>query len=106
MLVTFKCEAHEDITMLGNVAVRFLKILGHSGTIPGAIMAADVPEALMRLKQVNNQVEEKPAIQPVHRSQHENEEEDRVSLAQRAFPLIELFTNAAKEKKNIMWEEG
>lgn len=101
MLITFKSEANEDITMLGDVALRFLKIIGHSGTVPGAIVAEDVPDALMRLKQFTHQGTTSPS-----QSQNEEESFDRVSLAQRAFPLIELFTNAAKEKCNVMWEEG
>ena len=50
MLVTFKTEAYANITMFGEVAVTLLKLMGHSGTVPGALMAEDVPAALERLK--------------------------------------------------------
>ncbi|MFY9974144.1 MAG: DUF1840 domain-containing protein, partial [Chromatiaceae bacterium] len=50
MLVTFKTEAYANITMFGEVAVTLLKLMGHSGTIPGALLAEDVPTALARLK--------------------------------------------------------
>ena len=46
MLVTFSCSAYADITMFGDVAVRLLKLMGHSGTVPGAILAEDVQAAL------------------------------------------------------------
>ena len=49
MLVTFSCPVYADITMFGDVAVRLLKMMGHSGTVPSAIVAADVPAALERL---------------------------------------------------------
>jgi len=50
MLVTFTCEVYSDITMFGDIAQRLLTLMGHSGTVPGAILAADVLSALDRLK--------------------------------------------------------
>jgi len=49
MLVTFTSDAYADITMFGDVAVALLKVMGHSGTVPSAIVAEDVPAALSRL---------------------------------------------------------
>ena len=49
MLVTFTTDAHADITMFGDVALAMLKMMGHSATVPGAILAADVPAALAKL---------------------------------------------------------
>lgn len=46
MLVTFTSDAYTDITMFGDVALTMLKMMGHSATVPGAILAADIPEAL------------------------------------------------------------
>ena len=45
MLVTFKTEAYASITMFGDVAVALIKLMGHSGTVPGAVLAEDVPAA-------------------------------------------------------------
>ena len=45
MLVTFTTDAYADITMFGDVALAMLKMMGHSTTVPGAILAADVPAA-------------------------------------------------------------
>ncbi len=50
MLVTFKSDAYADIMMFGDAALRLLKMMGHSGTVPSAILAEDVPAALDRLK--------------------------------------------------------
>ena len=50
MLVTFRTKAYADITMFGDVAVRLLKLMGHSGTVPGAMLAEDIAVALERLK--------------------------------------------------------
>ena len=49
MLVTFTTKAYADITMFGDIALAMLRMMGHSATVPGAILAADVPVALSRL---------------------------------------------------------
>ena len=36
--------------MFGYVALLLLKMMGHSGDVPGAILAIDVPATLARLK--------------------------------------------------------
>lgn len=43
MLVTFTTSAYADITMFGDVAVHLLKLMGHSATMPGALLAEDIP---------------------------------------------------------------
>jgi hypothetical protein len=35
MIVTFRSKAHADIMMFGDIAVNLLKLMGHSGTVPG-----------------------------------------------------------------------
>lgn len=50
MIVTFRSKAHADIIMFGDIAVNLLKLMGHSGTVPGALLAEDVPAALDRLR--------------------------------------------------------
>ena len=50
MIVTFRSEAYADIMMFGEIAIQLLKLMGHSGTVPGALLAEDVPEALANLK--------------------------------------------------------
>lgn len=100
MLVTFKSKAYNNITMLGDVAIRLIKMMGESGTVPSAIVAEDVPEALARLQS---------ALKHSHTNgstDSQDEEEPDVSLERRAFPLIELLSHAVKEKSNVMWDKG
>jgi len=98
MLVTFTTHAYGNITMFGDVALTMLKMMGHSASVPGAILAADVPEALSRLtaaieaEKALQQVDDKDADAPV------------VSMAHRGLPLIALLTAAAKEDCNVMWK--
>jgi hypothetical protein len=104
MLVTFKCDVYPDITMLDNVAFPLLKMMGQSGSVPGAIVAQDVPVALARLQNAFKK-EKNATEQPITNSPNEEEDED-VSLKTRAFPLIELLSSAAKEKCNVLWDKG
>ena len=98
MLVTFTTDAYADITMFGDVALTMLKMMGHSKTVPGAILAADVPMALNRLKAAIDSEKPSPPVED------EGEDEPVVSMADRALPLINLLTAAAKAECNVMWK--
>lgn len=97
-LVTFTTKNYADITMFGDVAQSLLKMMGHSTTVPGAILAADVPTALGRLKTA---VDAEKTLPP---DTDTDEEEPAVSIAHRAFPLIELLAAAVKADANVMWK--
>tara|TARA_R110001606_G_scaffold399222_2_gene582398 strand:- start:53074 stop:53370 length:297 start_codon:yes stop_codon:yes gene_type:complete len=98
MIVTFTTKAYTDITMFGDVALSLLNMMGHSGTVPSAILAADVPEALTQLKSALDAKEEQ--VSP----QNTNDDEPKVSMHNRALPLLALLTAAAKEKTDVMWK--
>jgi hypothetical protein len=99
MLVTFSTDAYADITMFGDVALAMLKMMGHSATVPGAILASDVPAALSKLTAA---IEAEKESAPVE--QQDDEDEPVVSMAHRAIPLIDLLAAAARAKCNVMWE--
>ena len=98
MLVTFTTDAYADITMFGDVALPLLKMMGHSGTVPSAILAEDVPAALSRLTAAIEAAKAAPSVDD------EDEDEPQVSLSNRAWPLINLLTAAAKEGCDVMWK--
>ncbi len=98
MLVTFTTKAYADITMFGDVALAMLRKMGHSATIPGAILAADVPVALSRLTAAIDAEKSSPLLAD------KNADEPVVSMAHRALPLINLLTAAAKTESNVMWK--
>ncbi len=104
MLVTFRSKAYADITLFGDIAISLLKLMGHSGTVPGAILAEDVPAALDRLHKA---VEANPsaAADAPGNVQDDDSGERTVNLAHRALPLIELLTAAATEKCDVMWDK-
>jgi len=98
MLVTFTTEAYADITMFGDVALAMLKMMGRSATVPGAILAEDVPAALARLTAA---IEAEKALPPV---EDKDADEPVVSMAHRAQPLIDLLAAAAKAESYVMWK--
>lgn len=98
MLVTFSTDAYADITMFGDIALTMLEMMGHSKFVPGAILAADVPIALSRLKAAIDAVKASPP------TEDDDEDEPVVSIADRALPLINLLTAAAKAECDVMWK--
>jgi len=103
MIVTFRSKAHADIIMFGDIAVKLLKLMGHSGTVPGALLARDVPAALDHLKKAISANKTVNADESTH-AQKDDSTEHAVNLAHRALPLIELLDAAAKAKCDVMWD--
>lgn len=104
MLVTFTCKAYADITMFGDAAKRLLTMMGHSGTVPSAIMAEGVPAALNRLKSAIEAEKAVPTPELSMDARNDESNQQAVSLKTRALPLIELLTAAAKENCDVMWK--
>lgn len=98
MLVTFRTDAHGDVVMFGDIAVALLKMMGHTGTVPSAIQAADIPAAVARLRQAL------AAAPPQVPEDTDDAQDDTVSLAHRAVPLIELLTAAARAGQDVLWD--
>ena len=95
MLVTFSTDANADITLFGDIAINMLHMMGHSGTVPSAILAEDVPAALNRLSAA---IEATKTPAPAKQMDRQS-----TSMATRARPLLELLSSAAKAKTNVMW---
>jgi hypothetical protein len=100
MLVKFDSKVG-GITMFGDIAVALLKAMGHSGTVPGALLAKDIPPALERLKAA---VAAAPADEKGRDKQ--DREEPKVSLKQRAYPLIDLLERAAQAGADVLWDKA
>jgi hypothetical protein len=86
--------------MFGDVAKDLLRMMGQSGGLPGALVAKDVPAALERLKAG---AAGGAAAAPAQESA--DDEEPKVSLKQRAFPLIELLGRCVERNCDVIWEE-
>jgi hypothetical protein len=107
MIVKFSTRAGA-LTMHGDAAVTLLKAMGHSGTVPGAILAADLPAALSRLrKALEEQARLPPPPEPATTDEDdEREREPPVSMRMRALPLIDMIETAIARDSDLMWERG
>ena len=112
MLVTFKTTAYADITMFGDAATDLLKLMGQSGNVPGAIMGEDVVTAMDSLKQQLASQPDSDANTLTHasdgtgegREEGSDEHSNRVALATRAVPLLELLEAASASGANVVWD--
>lgn len=93
--------------MFGDVAVTLLKMAGHSGTVPNALLAGDIPAALARLQQglaaAGPEAKSKQSVRP---DAEDADTSPPVGLDLRAYPLIQLLSAAAQQGCDVMWEEG
>jgi len=101
MLVRFKSDVG-TFTSFGDVAVKLLRMAGHSGTVPGAIPADEVAQALARLEAA---LAGQPREAVPEGADGEEDKEPPVSLQQRAFPMLELLRDALRDQCGIMWDK-
>jgi len=109
MIVRFSTRVGA-FTMHGDAAVALVRAMGHTGTVPGAILAAELPAALAKLRAaLAAQVDEPP---PAERDSWEDEDQDAekrappIPLRTRAVPLVEMVETAIARDSDLMWERG
>jgi hypothetical protein len=99
MLITFKTKSYANIMMFGEVALKLLKMMDYGVSVPGGIIAEDVPQALSNLQRQLESV-----IDVVEPAGDEEDDQPAVSLHTRALPLIELLQSAVADQNNVRWE--
>jgi hypothetical protein len=107
MLITFSCKAYANVTLFGDIGLQMLTMMGHSATVPGAILSSDVPKALRLLKaaiEVERNTPTPNEQEAVDEDDKDTFSEPPISLVNRALPLIELLSAAEQHSCNVMWE--
>ena len=99
------------LTLHGEAALALLRAMGHSGTIPGAILAADLPAALASLRRMlaSPAAAATPAAPPDDPGDADDAGEEReppVTLRMRAVPFIDLLETAIAHDSDLMWERA
>jgi hypothetical protein len=104
MIYKFKSKSTGDLIMLGPVGDQMLRIIGKEPAAQGIVAAAALPAAIAALEQAV------AADEAARRGDSENAEDDRpggggdkVSLRQRAWPLVEMMRRAQREQADIVW---
>jgi len=106
-MVTFRSDAAASFSLFQDVAVELLRMMGHSGTVPSAILADDIPAVLARLRQALAAAE--PDEQNQRRLLQDKEKQtgqSSVTLTQRAYPLMQMLSAAAARHHDVLWEAG
>ena len=112
MIVSF-ITGNDHLQMHGEAAVALVRLMGHSGTVPGAILASDLPQALAELRKGLETSGEAvvPAPPPRPTDEHDDDEPHKpsieaVRLRTRAVPLIDLLARAIAGGSDLMWERA
>src|SRR5262245_6195516 len=109
MIVNFSTR-FDRLTMFGEPALALLSMLGHSARLPGAILAADLPDALARLRSALEQSGQLPSPAPSAPEPVDTDDrrpvERPVTLATRAVPLIATIERAIAGGSDLMWDRG
>jgi hypothetical protein len=103
MLYEFKSAAAGTVLMTEAVALRVLAIVGKSPAAQGILTEAQLPAALTALRTAINQERANPPPPPDDAAPEPPPEELPISLAQRAWPLLELLDAAQKAHQPVTW---
>ncbi len=104
MIYEFKCRATGNVVMAQPVAERLLAIIGKSPGPTGIILPEQMPAAIAALEAA---VAAERAQQAAASDEEDDENESRrapaVTLAQRAWPMIDMLRSAADAKREVTW---
>lgn len=102
MLYKFKSKAAGDVIMLGPNGDQVMRILGREPAPKGIIEVAAMPAALAALEAAIAAAE-RAAADPAGNPAADASGADRISLRQRAWPLIEMIKRAHAAREPIVW---
>ena len=108
-LVVFRSKAAGEIFMFAETARRILAIVGKDDAPRGVISAEQTGDALARLtaavEDEKAQIEQarEEAEQAQRRGEPAAESARPITLAQRAYPLLEMLRAAQKKKVDVTW---
>lgn len=110
-LVRFSSKAAAEVFMLEDHAARLLQAIGKEAEPRGVITAAQIPDALARLRgaiRAEQQAEVEAAARGLPAVDEDNDEArerraNHVSLDRRAFPLIDMLEKSAAKGADVLW---
>ena len=109
MIVKFSTRQGE-VFMHGEAALALLRGMGHSGSVPGAILSSDLPDALVRLERTLEASGDTVPVPPAPPAPGEGadapERDPPVTLRTRAVPLVDLLRIAISRGSDLMWDRA
>ena len=112
MIISFTTR-FGHLLMQGEPALALLRLAGHSGAVPSAVLEADLPPFLARLRaglELHGD-EFSPPPAPAEPAADDPEQVDSgserpVKLRLRAVPLIDMIETAVRQHSDLMWEQA
>jgi hypothetical protein len=111
MIVKFSTR-HGQLLMQGEPAVALVKLGGHSGTVPSAVLAADLSMFLAKLRAGlelhGEELSPAPLAAAASRDEDGDDEprERPIKLHLRAVPLLDMIETAVQQKSDLVWEKN
>ena len=110
MIVIFSTR-FDRLTMFAEPALALLRMLAHSGVVPGAILANDLASALASLRAGLERSGREPspapsADEPAAADDRDRTREPVIDLSTRAVPLIGMIERAIAGGSDLMWDRG
>lgn len=106
MLYEFSSRATGRVTMLAPVAERILAILDRAPAAQGIFTVAQLPAAIAALERAiadERRGGNAATAREADTGDDDTEPAARVTLAQRAFPLLELMKAAHAAERDVTW---
>ena len=109
MFVKFSTR-YGSLLMQGEPAVTLMRLGGHSGTVPSAVLATDLPAFAARLRSGLEAHGDEGSSVPTaaDRDEHDEEQprEQPITLRLRAVPLLDMIDTALRQKSDLVWEKN
>jgi hypothetical protein len=103
MLYEFKSKATGNVVMTGPIAERLLAIVGREPSAKGIFTVEQMPEAIAALQAAVERERAESSQAEADADERSREAMRSVSLAQRAWPLIDMLRTAHAAKQPVTW---
>lgn len=103
-MVTFTTKSSPDIMYVNDIAQQLLRLMGHSGSVPGAVLPDDIPKYLENLERELNNHTNLHGQQASRTPLEGEDEETAISLSTRARPLIDLLISGLDHNDPVSWK--
>ena len=104
MPITFKSKHSPSILMLEAMALELIRLMGHSGEVPGSLAQEDIASALYALEAAIAVAPARPLSAERKPGDDEVVTEPVVSVAHRALPLIQMLRKALANNDYVIWD--
>ena len=103
MIYRFKSKADGDVIMMGPTGDNVLRIIGKEPASQGIIEARAIPAAMAALEQAIAAEEAARRDAGTDAPGDGTGPADKISLRQRAWPLLEMMRRSQRENADIVW---